>query len=90
MLGIINEPTAAAIAYGLDKKESCEHVLIEDIEKREKERERERERERGRRVGIGVLNSDVCAERKQLECREVDGGLVHGEIGEQGGPFYDV
>ena len=28
VLGIINEPTAAAIAYGLDKKESCEHVLI--------------------------------------------------------------
>lgn len=31
MLRIINEPTAAAIAYGLDKKEGERHVLIFDL-----------------------------------------------------------
>ena len=32
ILQIINEPTAAAIAYGLDKKASCEcNVLIFDL-----------------------------------------------------------
>ena len=28
---IINEPTAAALAYGLDKKETCRTVLIYDM-----------------------------------------------------------
>jgi hypothetical protein len=28
VLRIINEPTAAAIAYGLDKKDCSQHILI--------------------------------------------------------------
>ena len=31
VLRIINEPTAAAISYGLDKKGKEEHVLIFDL-----------------------------------------------------------
>ena len=47
----------------------------------ERERGREGERERGREgeeVGQGPY-SDVCAERKLVECLLVDGGLVHAE-----------
>ena len=31
VLRIINEPTAAAIAYGLDKKEGEKHILVFDL-----------------------------------------------------------
>ena len=51
---------------------------------REGEREREGEGEgEGERISSEVghrgLDSDVCAERKALECLLVDGGFVHGE-----------
>ena len=51
---------------------------------------REREIGEGAEVGQSGPCPDVCAERKLLQCLFVDGGLVHGEADEQGGPYSDV
>ena len=74
MLRIINEPTAAAIAYGLDKK-----LLAWGSPCKEREGERERERE-------GERESEREGEREREREREggariplVNAGLVHGE-----------